>query len=215
MRKQKIDPDSESRQRAGMRRWGRRNARIYDLWSALLSAAGYRRMVRDIAFLLPETGTAVDVGCGSGELLRVVRHRRPALGVVGCDLSPEFLAVARHRHPGARTVCADAERIPLRDGRVDAAVSLGVLGHLLSTDRAVAELGRIVRDGGRVAVWTRVDGLASRVVATLFAWTNPGVAFRLHAPSSIRAALTRSGIRIEREEAVAGGRLWIGTRGAR
>ncbi len=195
-----------------MRLWGRRNARSYDLWAALLAAAGYRRMVRSVASLLPESGIAIDVGCGSGELLRIVRARRPQLEVVGCDLAPEFLTIARRRHPGARLVSGDAERLPLRGGKADAAASLGVLAHLLSIEPAIGELARIVRDGGRVAIWTRTDGRASRLVARLFGWMNRGVTLRLHSPATVRSALARSGIRIEREERVAGGRLWVGIR---
>jgi ubiquinone/menaquinone biosynthesis C-methylase UbiE len=215
MRKQKMNPGADGRQREGMRRWGRRNARYYHLWSTLLSAAGYRRMVEEVALGLPEHGTAVDIGCGNGEWIRIALRRRPELEIVACDLAPEFLAIAGRRHPSVRRICADAEQIPLRSSAADEAVSLGVLGHLLVADRAIEELARITRPGGRVVVWTRVDGPASRLIARLFGWANPGVAFRLHPIASIRAMLTRAGVRIERERSVAGGRLWIGTRDQR
>jgi len=195
-----------------MRLWGRRNARLYDLWATLLAAAGYRRMVDSLIPCLPARGIAVDIGCGSGELLRALRRRRAGLTTFGCDLAPEFLTIARRRHPGAKMTCADAERLPLRGGFADAVFSLGVLGHLLAVEPAVDEMARIVRDGGRVIVWTRTDGTASRLVARLFGWMNRGVAFCLHPAPSVRTALERSGIRIEREEAVAGGHLWVGTR---
>jgi ubiquinone/menaquinone biosynthesis C-methylase UbiE len=213
MRKSKKDEEAISRQRRGMRLWGRRNARLYDLWATLLAAAGYRRMIRSVSSRLPETGRTVDIGCGSGEFLRIVRRTRPGLGVIGCDLAPEFLALARRQLPGTRLVCADAERLPMRDGGADVAVSFGVLGHLLSIEPAIGEIARIVRNGGKVAVWTRIDNGPSRLVARLFGWLNRGVVFRLHSPASVRAALERSGIRIEDEETVAGGRLWVGTRG--
>jgi ubiquinone/menaquinone biosynthesis C-methylase UbiE len=212
MRKPKSDPGARAIQRAGMRRWGHRNAPLYDSWTLVLSAFGYRRMVRYVLSLLPETGTAVDVGCGTGEFLRCARARRSGLTLIACDLAPEFLSIAARRHAEARPLCADAERLPLRDHAADASVSLGVLGHLLTFETAIAELARVVRPGGVIAVWTRTDCGASRVVASIFHWTNPGVAFRLHRPEGVRSALERSGVRIEREKPVAGGVLWIGTR---
>lgn len=212
MRKPNSDPDAEANQRAGMRRWGHRNAHLYDLWAFVLSRFGYRRMVRSVVALLPETGSVVDVGCGTGELLRAARVQRRDLHLIACDLATEFLSIARRRHAGAHLLCADAEQLPLRDRNADASISLGVLGHILSFDRAIEEVVRVVRPHGMVAVWTRTDGGASRLVASLFHWTNRGVAFRLHSPDGVRSALERSGVRIEREEPVAGGILWIGTR---
>ncbi len=214
MRKTKKDEGSGFATKEGMQSLGVAGTRASTSYGpTLLAAAGYRRMLRCVTFHLPETGRTVDIGCGSGEFLRIVRRWRPNLGVIGCDLAPEFLGRARRRHPGARLVCADAERLPLRDGEADAAVSFGVLGHLLSIEPAIGEIARIVRSGGRVAVWTRIDSGSSRLVARLFGWMNRGVVFRLHSPGSVRAAIERSGIRIEEEEPVAGGRLWVGTRG--
>jgi ubiquinone/menaquinone biosynthesis C-methylase UbiE len=212
MRKPKSDRGEISRQREGMRRWARRNARLYDLWAGILAMAGYRRMVDRVTSRLPETGIAVDVGCGTGELLGTLRSRRARLRAIGCDLGPEFIAIARRRHPGASMVCGDAERLPLRGAAADAAVSLGVLGHLLSVEPAIHELARTVRPGGTVAIWTRTDGGVSRCVSRLFGWMNRGVVFRLHSPTSVRSALEQNGIQVDQEEAVAGGRLWIGTR---
>lgn len=92
----------------------------------------------------------LDVGCGNGRHLRALR----ACGVagVGVDISAALAAAAASG--GVPAVQADARRLPVRPGAFDAAWSVcqGGLGTDPRTDPGVvAELGRAVRPGGRVA----------------------------------------------------------------
>ncbi len=203
----------QSAQRAAMRRWGRRNARLYGLWGWLLRIAGYREMMRRVARALPADGPILDVGCGSGEGLSVLREtvsddRR----ILACDLSPEFLVVARGGDANAGFFASDAEGLAVRTATCAAALSYGVLGHLLDPAAALEELARVVRPGGLVAVWTRTDGVVSRAVAFLFERLNRGNSFRLHEPRAVRRSLEGCGIAVLNEERFAGGRLWMGRR---
>lgn len=201
-------------QRAGMRRWGRRNAGRYGAWAALLGLLGYRRMIQTAVTRLPHEGLVADIGCGNGEALRVLASMRPGLRVVALDLSPAFLARARRRHADAMLVCADAERLPLRAASFDAALSFGLLGHLLEPDRSIVEQAALLRPGGVCAIWTRTRGAFSRIVAWMFELENPGVAFVLHDPEAVRRRAERSGIRCDISHRVAGGIVVTGTRSA-
>ena len=99
---------------------------------------------------------ALDAGCGTG---RALPHLRRAVGpggtVLGVDLTPEMLATARRygRHRHGWLVLADARRLPLRDGRVDAAFAAGLLPHLPDPDGGLTELARVTRPGGRLALF--------------------------------------------------------------
>jgi SAM-dependent methyltransferase len=100
--------------------------------------------------------TALDAGCGTG---RALPHLRGAVGpggrVLGVDLTPEMLATAcrygRHRH--GWLLLADARRLPLGSGVVDAVFAAGLLPHLPDPDGALAELARVTRPGGRLALF--------------------------------------------------------------
>jgi len=100
--------------------------------------------------------TALDVGCGTG---RALPHLRGAVGpggnVLGVDLTPEMLATARRhgRHLHGRLVLADARRLPLRAGGIDAAFAAGLLRHLPDADDGLAELARVTCAGGRLGLF--------------------------------------------------------------
>ena len=206
------DATATRRQRAGMIRWGARRARSYRAWAETLALFGYRRMLRDALRGLPEAGTAIDAGCGDGEALRCLRRERPRWRALACDLSGAFLRQARSRlHPEATLFCvADAERLPCVPHSCDAVLSFGVLAHLLDPQTALAEMGRALRPGGRLVVWTRSDGWMSRRIAGAFERENRGVAFMLHDPRAIEGALGASEVEILRRRRIAGGILWIG-----
>jgi RimJ/RimL family protein N-acetyltransferase len=100
--------------------------------------------------------TALDAGCGTG---RALPHLRAAVGpdgtVLGVDLTPEMLATARRhgRHRHALLAMADARRLPLRAGAVDGAFAAALLPHVPDPGRALADLARVVRPGGQLALF--------------------------------------------------------------
>ncbi len=126
-------------------------------------AAGYdRAMARVLAPFVPDLLAAcalgrghrfLDVGTGTG---LVAAAAAPAAGgrVVGLDLSPAMLRRARERVAplGVALVTGDAEALPCRDGSFDAAAGHFVLALLARPAAALAELRRVLRPGGRVAL---------------------------------------------------------------
>jgi SAM-dependent methyltransferase len=90
-------------------------------------------------------GTVLDVGAGSGPMASLLD------GWVGIDRSIEELAVARSSERGA-VACGVADALPVRDAGAGAAVLAMSLQVLEPIDAVMAELGRVVRPGGQVAV---------------------------------------------------------------
>lgn len=89
-------------------------------------------------------GLVVDVGCGSGVLMALLRQR--GVPVVGVDASPSQLA----RAAGAR-VRADALKLPFPDESVGGVAALYVLYHLPDPVQAIAECHRVLQPGGLFA----------------------------------------------------------------
>ena len=94
----------------------------------------------------------LEVGCGGGLLL----HDALVTGasVTGLDNSEEMVALARERAPGADVVLAKAERLPFADGAFSAIAMSVVFFFLEDPVGVLRECRRVLRRGGRVAVYT-------------------------------------------------------------
>ena len=115
-----------------------------------------RRAVRSLD--LGPAATVADLACGTGDLCRALTAAgyRP----VGLDFS---LGMLRHARTAAPLAAADALHLPLGDDAVDGVVSGFALRNFVSLDAVFAELGRVVRPGGRIALLD-VDAPANPVL---------------------------------------------------
>ncbi|MCU4718829.1 class I SAM-dependent methyltransferase [Halapricum hydrolyticum] len=112
---------------------------------------------------LPSRGRVLDVGCGTGELTRVLREETPGT-VVGCDADAGLLA---HLEPP--TVVGDATRLPFKDDGFDLVVCQALLINLPDPDAGIEELARVSTDlvaavepdNGAVTVESTVDAESS------------------------------------------------------
>ena len=109
-------------------------------------------------------GQAVlDVACGTGVVARTAADRMTGRGrVVGLDLNEGMLAVARRLRPDIEWRQGDAAALPFESGSFDVVLCQAAL--MLFPDRAeaLAEMARVVTEGGTVAVqvWDRLEAQA-------------------------------------------------------
>ncbi|HYI49951.1 MAG TPA: class I SAM-dependent methyltransferase [Microbacterium sp.] len=104
---------------------------------------------------LAQGWTALDVGCGPGALTEVLAGRLGAASVSAVDPSEPFVAAIRERLPAVSVVRASAEHLPFGDEAFDLTVAQLVVHFLTDPPGGVAELRRVTRSGGTVAlnVW--------------------------------------------------------------
>ena len=123
-------------------------------WDALRAELfGSRAGLAALPALLDEQWTVGDLGCGTGELAASLA---PFVArVIGVDASKPMLAAARRRLEDAGNVelrAGELEALPIADGELDAAVLFLVLHHVAEPSRALAEVARALKPGGRVLV---------------------------------------------------------------
>jgi ubiquinone/menaquinone biosynthesis C-methylase UbiE len=182
-------------------------------------------------------GQAVlDVACGVGELsIRAARIVGPHGQVIGVDLAPGMIAAAIARaarlfpdHPELRPQFRemDAEALAFADATFDVVLCQFGLIHFPHGDRALAEMHRVLRPGGRVALAMQGDPQHARSSALFpeaLAALAPAIAasvpsyFTYGPPGALDAALTAAGfhdVRVEHHnsEVVAddGEQFWQG-----
>jgi ArsR family transcriptional regulator len=124
-------------------------------------AADWDRLKREIlgeldlnGLILEHLGTsydvALDLGCGTGELIAELRSR--ARLVIGVDSSTSMLQEARRRFVKANGAVdlrlGELEHLPVGNGEVDLAVISMTMHHLESPAAAIAEVARVLRPGG-------------------------------------------------------------------
>jgi ubiquinone/menaquinone biosynthesis C-methylase UbiE len=139
----------------------------YDLFSRFMRKDAERFFRR----LGVTPGTRLlDVGCGAGQLALIAA--RAGAQVIGCDIATNWLKRARARAAAERLEITfdegDAESLPYGDAQFDAVISL--IGAMFAPrpDLVAAELTRVCRPGGMIAManWTP-DGFVGQMFRTM------------------------------------------------
>ena len=131
-------------------------ARRYDE-VAVLQREVESRLLESALALQPAPARIVDVGCGPGRALALLRRRYRQAQVLGVDLALPMLRLARKAGGFWRSMpvaCADAAALPLPDASVDLLFSSLCLQWLDDVPAALDEFRRVLRPGGRLLLAT-------------------------------------------------------------
>src|SRR6059058_4296005 len=110
----------------------------------------FRRVCELVRAQLP-CEAFLDAGCGDGRYLAALATELPPGR--GVDISERIHATARQR-VDADLRQANLEALPFADGEFDLVLSSQVIEHVLDPDRALAELARVLRPGGKLVIST-------------------------------------------------------------
>ncbi|HKU68483.1 MAG TPA: class I SAM-dependent methyltransferase [Candidatus Baltobacteraceae bacterium] len=98
-------------------------------------------------------GSALDVACGRGTLLRTLQTRYPQLALTGADISQD--SVEATRRFGLRAEVANVEKaLPFADESFDCVVFGEVIEHLVDPDAALQNISRVLKAGGHLILTT-------------------------------------------------------------
>jgi malonyl-CoA O-methyltransferase len=147
--------------------------------------------------LLPDVAgrTVLDVACGTGRYLKILRARGAAR-VVGIDLSIEMLRRARAQGAVAR---GDLVALPVVGARFDVVTCGLAIGHVARLGDAIAEMARVLVPGG-VLLYSDFHPSAyqeGRARTFTVAGREFAVEHHLHLPEAHRAACESAGLVLE------------------
>jgi ubiquinone/menaquinone biosynthesis C-methylase UbiE len=132
----------------------REQAEAYERMFVPALFAQWAPLVVDIA-RVADGQRVLDVACGTGVAARAAADRvGPTGSVVGLDINPAMLEVAAGTRSDIEWRQGDAAALPFGEGEFDAVLCQSALFFFPDVDAAVAEMSRVARAGGAVAVQT-------------------------------------------------------------
>ena len=149
----------------------------YDLLNHVLSAGldrGWRERAVD-ALQLRDGARVIDLCTGTADVAVAIARRSSSHRIVGVDFAAAMLHLGLEKVSALglgsriRLVRGDATQIPVASGTCDAATIAFGIRNVVAPERALGELARVLRPGGRLAILEfgqpRIPG-----VRTLYAW---------------------------------------------
>lgn len=126
-------------------------APFYDLpFTSVFYQAVHKRLLEFVE--LPEAGQVLDLGCGTGKLLKRLAKRHPQLMGTGLDFADDMLQQARQQSaaPDRLTyVQGGTDTIPLPDDQFDAAFCTISFLHYANAIEVLHEIHRVLKPGGQ------------------------------------------------------------------
>lgn len=142
-------------------------AKHYDEKWAFYVEATTRETLRRLP--LNAASRVLDVGCGTGELLRRVRANVPDAVLAGLDPVPEMLDVAREKLSGRDDLRVGyADRLPWNAGTFDVVVSCNMFHYISEPLTALREMARVLRPTGALVLTDWCDDYIACRICNLY-----------------------------------------------
>jgi ubiquinone/menaquinone biosynthesis C-methylase UbiE len=185
-----------------VREFNLRSATYESSWEQWLFFDRLQRAVLGLVESGANPESILDVGCGTGRLLRKAGKRWPNARLIGVDPAGGMIEKARLLMPDATFYVSMAESLPLPDASADLAFSTASFHHWRDKAQGVREVRRVLRPRGRfflADIWPPL-GL-SRIFRH----------FRVNEPARVRDIFVRAGLNVQAQRKLMGRFLLVTT----
>jgi ubiquinone/menaquinone biosynthesis C-methylase UbiE len=183
--------DSGSASRAVIAEYARLASEYEAKWSFYVKATTRETLAR---VSLRPADRLLDLGCGTGALLRRLSETHPAALLSGLDPVPEMLTVARRRlPPEVELVEGWAERLPFASERFDVVVSCNMFHYVQRPADALREMNRVLRPGGRLVITDWCDDYLACRLCSLYLRLFRNAHFRIYGRQECSDLLREAG----------------------
>jgi ubiquinone/menaquinone biosynthesis C-methylase UbiE len=184
----------------------------FDQWSSTYENSWMQRAFFDRAHqavlalaagIIHQPASVLDVGCGTGRLLRQAHTYWPEAQLIGVDPANGMIEMAKRLTPNATFLTGMAEALPLQDASVDLALSTISFHHWQDQAAGIQEIARVLRPGGYFLL----------VDLSFPDWL--GQVFRLkrvHSRARLQALFNQAGLQVQTQQKVSW-RGWLATVG--
>jgi ubiquinone/menaquinone biosynthesis C-methylase UbiE len=184
----------------------------FDHWSSTYEDSWMQRVFFDPAHqavlalaakFVQQPASVLDVGCGTGKLLRQARTRWPEAQLIGVDPANGMIETAKRLTPNATFFPGMAEALPLQDTSVDLALSTISFHHWQDQAAGIREIARVLRPGGYFLL---VDMSFPDWLIRVFRLK------RVHSHARLQALFNQAGLQVQTQQKAAW-RRWLITVG--
>ena len=147
--------------------------------------------------------SVLDVGCGTGKLLRRATTYWPEAQLIGVDPANGMIEMAKRLTPNATFFTGMAEALPLEDASVDLALSTSSFHHWQDQAAGIREIARVLRPGGYFIL---VDASFPDWLVRVFRMK------RFHSPAQLQTLFIQAGLHVQMQQTLAW-RRWLATVG--
>jgi len=155
------------------------------------------------ATIVHQPGSVLDVGCGTGRLLRRANRYWPEAQLIGVDPASGMIERAKFLTPNATFFTGMAEALPLQDASVDLALSTSSFHHWQDQAAGIREIARVLRPGGYFIL---VDASFPDWLVRVFRLK------RFHSPTQLQTLFIQAGFHVQTQQPLAW-RRWLATVG--
>lgn len=104
-----------------------------------------------------------DTGCGDGKETIMLAHYFPSSLIIGVDIAKKSIrnAVWKTEAANCEFIISDFQFLPFRERVFNAAYTADVFAHIPNLPKAISELSKVLKESGRVAVYSETKGYDS------------------------------------------------------
>jgi ubiquinone/menaquinone biosynthesis C-methylase UbiE len=184
----------------------------FDQWSSTYENSWMQRAFFDRAHqavlalaagIVHQPASVLDVGCGTGRLLRQAHTYWPEAQLIGVDPANGMIEMAKRLTPNATFLTGMAEALPLQDASVGLALSTISFHHWHDQAAGIREIARVLRPGGYFLL---VDLSFPDWLGRVFRLK------RVHSRARLQALFNQAGLQVQTQQKVSW-RGWLATVG--